>query len=222
MLLFIYYGSQRDFAKKFSINEGQLSEYINGTILISVRTAQMLQDKAKINSNYLFNGNYPMLLDKTIKPIRQTPQSVSVVHQAEFERSIGGVQSYIIETKGLRDVVIPQGKTNIANVTVGGLVMAGVVSVQSPEFVDKYKSVFPLKLNCYIVLEDGLIANGVDVLVSIDNNLYLANARLKIFEKHYEETFVDCATNQVIQVVDKDSVDVHGAYYSTIIKGRLK
>ena len=51
------------------IDQGILSSYISGKNKFTKKFALRLQDVAVINSDYLLNGNMPMMVDETRKPI---------------------------------------------------------------------------------------------------------------------------------------------------------
>ena len=249
-----YYGSIKAFAEKTQIDQSTVSRYLNGTLFISDKVANNLQVIVNINKDYLFNGNLPMVLDDKIKPIKEhlvekqdmtaadiilsrvdkNRETIGLVtwkgSQNEIHSNIDIIPYYVVETRGQRDIIAEQGKIYMVGIAISGVKKACAIYVQSSEFIERYKTLFPLKLNCHIIL-DRYFENGDDVLVTVNDTLYLATLDNKDYEPEgieshayykYQESLFDCATNKWIDLRGSWKFEIHGAYYSTIIKGRLK
>jgi len=218
----VYFGNQKKFAEYSKLNSSALSDYINGRNLISDKTATRLQNTINISKEYLLHGVLPMILDDNIKPliaradvvVKQTSLNQLQQQYDTMESYRGFIQNYVFEARGQRETIIAQGKINIVDVTINGLENAISVSIQSPEFVEKYKSVFALKLNCSIILDKNYRIKD-DVFMSVDDDFYLA-----IYKN--ENMFVDATTDKEILIAENSIVEIYGAWFSSVIRGRLK
>jgi len=243
-----YYGTQKKFAQQCKMNLSVLNEYITGERLITMKAINRLNKYSSISRDYLLYGKLPMLKEGhiiiTSETMTNPPETAEesqaqallakMLHnifvekksdnsqiQSETTKSDSGKISYdIIETRGKRCCITSQGTVNIVDKTILGLEDARLVSIQSQEFVDKYKHIYPLNLNCILVL-DGNHTYCDDVLVGLENELYLANYDMGDEDGNYF-VFTDLSDNNEMIICDPNEVEIYGAHYSTIVKGRLK
>jgi len=223
-----YYVTNKRFAEVCGMNISVLSQYVNGTLLISDKTATKLQNIVGINKDYLFNGNDPMVLEDKLNPFRHLQANQFQFSQSKApptsDKSISN--HYNIETRGSTAMLGFHVFVSIEDIIVGNLDAPNIVLIESPEFIEKYKNIFPLQLYCHILL-DRTARSGDDVLVCIDGVLYLANMMAEITEQKDKGdctiriTFTDCASKEELSF-NQTKDEVLGAYYSTIIRGRLK
>jgi len=225
MVILQYFKTQKILSAKVAIPPDTLSRYVKGRLVITEKAAIQMQDLAGISADFILNGNLPMMLDeaKSAKPYEVKYQGKAAISEfsqldAEFdtaESNRGFVpRSVLDDSWGNRDNLTQQGKVNVIDNYINGLKNARLIGVQSVKFVERYKSVFALKLNCDIILEKNYRIND-DVFVRIDEVFYLAMYK-------NEKIFVDAVNNKEIPIAENSEIKIYGAFYSSTVKGRLK
>jgi len=216
-----YFGKQKNFADATDINYDMASKYISGYMKITKKAAVKMQDLAGINADFVLNGNLPMMLDETksAKPYDVVYKAnVPIIYpsslqplQKQYETSEiskGFVSLNVLETRGNRAFLTPQGKINIVDITINGIQEPSTVLVHDADFIERYKHTFPFKINCYIVLDKDYRLNDL-VFLSVDEVFYLA-----VYEAN--NIFIDCATKKKIAIKTKNDIKIYGAWFSVI------
>lgn len=221
LVIMQYFKQQKILSAKSGIPSDTLSKYVTGRLDISENTAMQLQDLAGINADFLINGNLPMMLEGVeietpyVVKYPGPPPIPNSYKEYDATETTRGIMPYsVLDVQGRRDILLAQGRYNIADIAVNGIEQGHSITIQIPQFIEKYKSIFPLKLNCYIILNKNYNV-GDDVFVSIDDIAYLAT-----YENN--NTFIDCATDKEIPIQDKRKTIIIGSYFSSIVRGRIK
>ena len=197
-----------------------ISKYANGRITITEEAVIKMQDLAGINADFILNGNLPMMLDEAkagkpydIKykgpaPVIKHAALKTIEQQQEItEKTRGIIPHSILETRGRKGVLIPQGKINIVDVTINGIQEPSGIIVKDYIFIEQYKSVLLLKTDCLLVLDKSYYVDDY-VFISVDGIFGLA---------FYQENdiIVDCASGKVIEGED---ISIYGAIFSVILR----
>ena len=181
-----YFGNQVRFAEKVKIAQGTISKYANGKEEISVNIAEEMQKQAGVNPDYLFNGNLPMLIDDTVKPIkehivREVDKSIEIrTKQIQADTSRAFISQKILATSGIRQILSGNGTINLIDFDLSGVENPLLVSVISLPFCEKYK-----------------LSNGVSLMISSEyqeGEIVLAEVGLYfILAIYYKDKLVDIA-----------------------------
>jgi len=213
-----YYSNQKDFAEIHGLDNSTISKYINGTLSLSSKTADLLQLRANINRDYLFNGDLPMLLDDTIKPIKQhlvektINATIKGTHQKEQELAKakrGRIPQFAMTRRGIRSVLSMSGEMDIVDTSINGIKEPFGVHITDSEFCERYNK-FNLSLGCHLYI-DNEINDGDPVLVYDDREHYICVYDNGIY---YE------AINK--EQLNVENSDVIGAIYSYESKFEIK
>jgi len=221
MVIMQYFKTQKILSIKIAMPPDVLSKYITGRLNITEKVAMQMQDLAGINAEFLLYGNLPIMVDgatgaKPYDAKYNAPAPIPNFYREhdKIETSRGVLDHCIIDYKGSKEVLLPQGTMNVVNIAVNGIENGLSICPTTPEFVEKYKHIFAMKINSYLILDKKYDIDE-DILVVIDNYLYLA-----IYKD--DNIFIDAANNKEIQIKDKNSVKIIGSYFSSVIRGRLK
>ena len=227
VIILKYFSKQKILADMCEITYDMMSKYVSGRSRITKKASMKMQDMAGINADFVLNGNLPMMIDETKakKPYEVRYEGNAPVIQSPVDRTKenfkkenklmnrGIVSNNILSERGCRGITIPQDNINLIDITIDGIEKVDTFTVQNPVFIEKYKSLFSIKMNSHLVLDLNFHINDY-VLVYIDEEFYLA-----LYKD--EKTFIDTANDEMIKIKDIDSIKIYGAYYSSIIIGRL-
>ena len=172
----VYFVTVNRFAAASKTNASHLSSIINGNVLLSDKIANKLQNTVGVNKKYLFDGELPLMLDQSAKPIGDTTfvattKTVLRKDEEQAKANRGNIPLFVMSRRGWRSVLSSQGEINITDVSINGIKEPFGVMVSDNTFWERYKK-FNLLLNCYLFI-DNEVNNGDPVLVKVDKEHYI-------------------------------------------------
>jgi len=163
-----YFGTQALFANLIETSKGNLSSYISGRYNITKNFALKLQNTVGINSEYLLEGEEPIMLDKTRKPIvENVPLHIS---KPDTKTQHGITKQFILQDEGNQQILKQNGEGSIVNLVLGNL------DDKSSPFQlllmsDKFAKMYKFNNNATFILKKDFFTDDL-VLYSINNRRY--------------------------------------------------
>jgi transcriptional regulator with XRE-family HTH domain len=203
----VYYGSQKKFAEIIGVNESTVSGFLSGSNVMSTKTADKIEELAKISKDYLYMAELPMVVDDTIKPIHEdivirSSVSKELKIKQDEHSTIRGIAKHAIHTKsGRREVLSSAGEANIVDIAYNGIKEVLLISMTVVEFCQKYK----IEIGSTLVLDDEY-QKGEIVYVDMDGHFILAEYGI--------DKIIDIYGNTEHQLTDE--IKIIGKAYSRV------
>jgi len=110
-----YFETQKEVSGISGVDTGSLSSYISGRYNITKKLTNKLQKTTGISSDYLLNGNLPMMLDDTRKQI------ISRVSKIDAKQQHGITTHLILQYEGDMQILKFNGESSVVNLVLGNL-----------------------------------------------------------------------------------------------------
>ena len=200
----VYFGNQKEFAEKAMIDNSSVSSYCNGTLILSDKIATKIQERTGISKDYIFNGMAPMMLDDSIKPIKDIAKPTGISDKLKSEREElyakeGSIRFNIMSRQGMNSTLFSQKEISVIGLTINGINTkdAQATEINDKIFVNTYKNHFPIADNCIIITSD-IWGDGDGVLLK-----YWRDHRIAVLDN---EKYYDVITRDVIEISDENVV----------------
>lgn len=161
-----YFGTQKMLADLIGVTQANLSGYISGRNNITKKLAMLMQSKAGVNADFLLNGNAPMMLDTSRKPIFDG--SVPSVEKMNTKTQHGIIKQYILHDNRQKQRLTENGEASIVHLILDNLTdpVPFMVLQISQIFAERYK----ISIGSIMVIRENYIDE--DVVLYTKNNQY--------------------------------------------------
>ena len=198
----LYFISQKEFAKLVEIDTASLSNYISGKYKLTKKLAEKLEKKAGIRSDYILNGNEPIMGNENLKPILKEG-NMPHMSKINIKTQFGLTKQYALKDEGRKETLRDIGEVSVVNLILGDLEEKPIpfmVLQTSISFAERYD----ILSGSVLVLKKKYMDD--DLVLFTDQRKYRLGFLNKdqIIEKSTEETYktnnVEVIGNVVLEI----------------------